>query len=164
MYRVVSIVCGSFLLAACASTPDWMPNMSLDAFKPSPATEAIRVESVPAGAEAKVANQACRTPCSLNVPSGAPATVNFTLAGYLPQSERVEQVTMGEGVTVLQPNPVVVELTPAPPPPKPAKPAPKRRTTTTAPAKPASATTAAAPRPAAPSMQQSTPWPTPSQQ
>ena len=160
MYRVVAIVCGVLALAACGSTPDWMPSINLDALKPGPVTETVRFESVPAGAEAKVANQACRTPCSLAVPSTTPTTVNFTLNGYLPQSEKVQQVTMGEGIMVLQPNPVVVELTPAPPPPKPAKPAPKKRTTA---AKPTTASTAAQPAARAPMQQSTSPWPSPSQ-
>ena len=50
MYRVLFVLSGSLLLAACSSTPDWM---SLDALKPAPATDTVQFETEPAGATMK---------------------------------------------------------------------------------------------------------------
>ena len=159
MYRVLFVLSGGLLLAACSSTPEWM---SLDAFKPAPITQAVQFETDPAGATATLSTgQNCKTPCSISVPADKPLSVTFTLAGYQPASEQIEAVESG-----LQPNPVTAELAPAPP----AKPAAKkpalRKKTSAAPkpkaaAKPAAATTAAAPAPAAAPAAQGTssPWP-----
>jgi hypothetical protein len=164
MYRVLFVLGGGLLLAACSSTPDWM---SLDALKPAPIMDAIQFETEPAGATATLSSgQNCKTPCSISVQADKPVSVTFTLAGYQPASEQLESVLV-DGVTKLQPNPVSAELTPAPPPPKAApkkkpvrkktsavKPAPKAATTTAAaPAQPAPA--APAPAPAAATL----PWP-----
>lgn len=159
MYRVLTIVGGSLLLAACSSTPDWF-KFNTDAFKSSPLTDTVQFESEPPGAEAKTSTgQTCRTPCSLTLNADAPFSVTFTLNGYLPESEQVEVVSDG-GSTKLRPNPVMVELSAAPPMAK--KPAPPRKKSTAKPkpaaaAKPAGqpATTAAAPAAA--------PWPAPQQ-
>lgn len=156
MYRVLFVLSGGLLLAACSSTPDWM---SLDALKPAPITESIQFETEPAGATATLSTgQNCKTPCAVSVPADKPFSVTFTMAGYQPASEQVETVLM-DGTTKLRPNPVSAELTPAPPAPKPAKkPAPRKKTSAAPAAKPAAAkpatTTAAAPAPAA-----SSPWP-----
>ena len=93
--------------------------MSLDALKPAPVMDTVRFESEPPGAEAKTSNgQTCRTPCALALPANAPMTVTFTLNGYQPESENIEPVSTGTASPELRPNPVLVELTPAPPPPE----------------------------------------------
>jgi hypothetical protein len=160
MYRVLTVLAGGLALAACSSSPDWM---SMDALKPKPPTDTITFESSPAGAQAKIASgQTCQTPCSLSVPSGSSFNVTFSLAGYQPETEQVELVSMGDGTNRLQPNPVVVELTAAAPAPKkPApvakkKPAPKKPAPAAAAPAPGQSTTAAAPG--------GSPWPAPQQQ
>lgn len=151
------IVSGALALAACSSTPDWM---NLDGLKPTPVLDTVRFESEPPGAEAKTSNgQTCRTPCALALPINSPLTVTFTLNGYTPESESLEPIAATGSPTQLRPNPVVVELTPAPPPLKPTKkPAPKKKTPAKPGPKPAAATSAPAPMTAAPA-QQPAPWP-----
>jgi hypothetical protein len=158
-------------------TPDWMKSpdwtkppdwMNSDAFKPKPVLDTVRFESEPPGAEARSSSgQSCRTPCALALPLNAPLTVNFTLNGYQPATEKLQPVAVIGNPTQLQPNPVVVELTPAPP----AKPAAKKPPTKKpAAARPTAAaprsqpTTAMAPAPAPmsaspPPQQAPAPWP-----
>jgi hypothetical protein len=161
MYRVIAIVCGGLALAACSS-------INLDALKPAPILDTVRFESTPPGAEAKTSNgQTCRTPCALPLPTNAPLTVVFSLNGYQPESEDIEPVSSASGVPEMRPNPVSVELTPAPPPPKPLKkPAARKKKAAVKPAvkpKPkAKPKTSVAPAPqmAAPPPQQApAPWP-----
>jgi len=168
MYRVFAIVVGGLALAACTSSPSWM---NLDALKPTPITDTVRFESEPPGADAKVSNgQACKTPCSLSLPANVAYTVVFSLNGYQPESDSLELVSMGDGTSRLRPNPVLVELTPAPPqakkPPVKKKPAPRKKTTAAKkPAAPKPATTQAAPPqsapppPAAQGQPGASPWP-----
>jgi hypothetical protein len=136
-----------------------------------------RFESEPSGAEAKTSNgQTCRTPCALALPVNAPMTVTFTLNGYQPETENIEPISITGSPTQLRPNPLTVELTPAPPGPnsvkKPAppkkKPAAKPAAAKPAGAKPAAARTkpaaasarAPAPTSAAPAPQEApAPWP-----
>jgi hypothetical protein len=160
MYRVLTIVAGALTLAACSSSPDWM---SLDGLKPAPAMDTVRFESEPPNAEVKASGgQTCRTPCALALPVSGPTTVTFTLAGYQPETETLEPITAIGSPTNLRPNPVTVELTPAPPAAKPTKrPAAKKTAPAakkTSGAKPA----AAAPAPAASSSAPAAaPWPAP---
>jgi len=140
--------------------------MSLDALKPAPAMDTVRFESEPPGAEAKTSNgQTCRTPCALALPTGAPMAVTFTLNGYQPETENIEPVSSGIGTPELRPNPVQVELTPAPPQQKPVKKpaATKKKAAAKPAAKPKAKTSTArtpAPTSAAPSQQQApAPWP-----
>jgi PEGA domain-containing protein len=166
MYRVFAIVVGGLALAACTSSPSWM---NLDALKPQPITDTVRFESEPPGADAKVSNgQTCKTPCSLSLPASGAYTVQFSLAGYQPEADSLELVSMGDGSSRLRPNPVLVELTPAPPQAKkpPAKkPAPRKKTTAKKPAPAAKPTTQAAPAQSAPppppaqTQQGTSPWP-----
>jgi hypothetical protein len=160
MYRVIAIVGVGLALAACASD-------SNNPFRGEPAMETIRFESEPPGAEAKTSTgQTCRTPCALAMPSDKPFTVTFTLSGYQPATEQLQLTSMGDGTSKLRPNPVLVELTPAPPPAKPkkkvhrksaAKPTPKPKP---AAAKPApAATSAPPPMTPAPQPQATSPWP-----
>jgi len=139
--------------------------MNLDALKPAPIMDTVRFESTPPGAEAKTSNgQTCRTPCALALPTNAPITVTFTLNGYLPDSEDLDPVSAGSGVPEFHPNPVQVELMPAPPPPKPLKKPARAKTSTAKPAvKPKAkpkASTGPAPAAATPPPQQApAPWP-----
>jgi hypothetical protein len=161
MYRVIAIVCGGLALAACSS-------MNLDALKPAPIMDTVRFESTPPGADAKTANgQTCRTPCALALPTNAPLTVVFSLNGYQPESADIEPVSAASGLPEMRPNPVTVELTPAPPPLKPLKKlAPKKKKVAVKPAakpKPKAkpkASTAPAPAPQMAAPQQApAPWP-----
>ncbi|HET7847846.1 MAG TPA: PEGA domain-containing protein [Pseudolabrys sp.] len=168
LHRFAAIALGSATLAACSS-------MNLDALKPQPLTDTVRFESEPPGAEAKVSNgQTCTTPCSLALPASGSYSVVFSLNGYEPESDNIELITEGNGTPNLRPNPVLVELTPAPPPPKkPAakKPAAKKpvarkkpvaKKKPAAPAKPVAQTAPVAPAaPAAPVAQSQPPSPSP---
>ena len=172
IYRVIAIIGGALALAACSSTPEWM---SLDGLKPGPMTDTVRFESEPPGAEAKTSNgQTCRTPCALALPVEAPLTVTFSLNGYQPESETIEPIAQTGNPPQMRPNPVMVELTPAPPPAKPAKPAKKPAAKKPA-AKPAAKQAAkpaarpqqsTAPAAAPPAQQQpaAAPWPAPPKQ
>lgn len=162
MYRVLFVLGGGLLLAACSSTPDWM---SLDALKPAPITESVQFETEPAGATATLSTgQNCKTPCAVTVPADKPFSVTFTLTGYQPASEEVESVLV-DGSTKLRPNPVTAEMTPAPPPPKPAKKPARKKTSAAKPVaapKPKATTATAPPPPAAtpaPAPAASSPWP-----
>ena len=163
MYRVIAIVGSSLLLTACASsTPNWF---SLDGLKGSPTTDTVQFESEPPGAEAKMSNgQTCRTPCSLALPTDNALSVTFTLNGYLPETEQIELIS--DGGPKLRPNPVLVELTPAPPSAR--KPAPRAKPGAKPAAKKPAAKPAASAKPApAPTTASAptgaSPWPTPKQ-
>jgi len=171
MYRVMMIAFSALALAGCSSSPDWMKTpdwMSLDSLKPAPVTDTVRFESEPPGAEARTSSgQTCRTPCALALQINAPLTVTFSLSGYQSETETIEPIANAGSPTQLRPNPVVVELTPAPPPAK--KPPPPKKPDTDAKAKPkpkARPKPAAAPAAAAPPapQQQQTPWPAPQPQ
>ena len=161
MYRVLVVAGGAFALAAC-STPDWM---SFDSLKPGPSLDSVSIESEPPGAEAKASNgQTCRTPCSLALPIDAPMTITFSLAGYAPETERLEVIQSSGNAPRLGPNPVVVELTPAASAPSVAKKPATKKPAAKKQARPASAVapaSAAAPAPMTASpAQQTSPWPT----
>ena len=148
MSRVIAVVACGFTLAGCASGFSWSPNFDFLP-KAEPVSTNVQFQSEPPGAEAKTSlGPSCKTPCALAVPAGKQFSVTFALAGYQPQTVPVE-VTRPEVLapedspveTILIPNPVSVELEPAPKapakkPPKPAK-------------KPAAAASAQAPKPAA---------------
>jgi PEGA domain len=174
--RFAAVLAGGLLLSACSSGSSWMPSFDLSALKPAPPTDQVRIESEPAGADARTASGvACRTPCTLNLPVNDGA-ITVALNGYVPQTIPVQVEKPPEGRTDefnsptahLAPNPLFVELQPNPPPPPVAqkKPAQKKPRVATARPKPApeqqpapattASTTAAAP-------QQSTypAWPTP---
>ena len=141
----------------------------------------VRFESEPPGADAKTSNgQTCKTPCSLSLPTEGPLTVTFSLNGYQPEQETIEPVDQAGTPPQFRPNPVMVELTPAPPAakpkPKPRRPAAARKPAAPKPAaarpaapKPAAAAPAPAPAaaPAAPAPAQqpagASPWPAPKQ-
>ena len=163
MSRIIVVAACGFLLAACSMS---MPSM--DFFKSKPATEALRIESEPPGADARTSQgQTCKTPCDLNVPTGEEAgeelAVTVAMAGYQPQTLPVRREGNGAD-SLFQPNPVHVELEPAAPV-KPAKPAPlpKKKANSAAAKPPALAppkTQAAAPAPASSyELSSGYPWP-----
>jgi hypothetical protein len=156
--RIIAAVACGFALAGCSMS---MP--SFDFFKSTPATEVLRIESEPPGADARTSQgQTCRTPCELSVPTDSELAVTVQMSGYQPQTLPVHADGKG-GDMRLQPNPVYVELQPAAPV-KPAKPgpAPKKKTSAAAPPAPRAQTQAAAPSNGAYSGQ-GYPWP-PAQQ
>lgn len=109
MSRVIAFLACGFTLAACSSS---LPSM--DFFKSSPTTEAVRVESDPPGAEAKTTSgQSCRTPCELSVQPGSDQAVTLALNGYQSQTVAL-RADAGESGKVT-PNPVYVELHAVPP-------------------------------------------------
>jgi hypothetical protein len=160
MKRVIAIVACGLSVAACSSTPSWMPDLSLP--KPSGGSTTVQLESDPPGAEARTsAGQTCRTPCALAVPE-SDFTVTFSMPGFQPQSVPVRLVVSSDAPDValeaptpqpprLVPNPVYAELRPAPPPAVKKKPAPppKKRPKPTPKPAPAAAAPAPAPAPAA---------------
>jgi hypothetical protein len=81
------------------------------------------------------------------------------LAGFQTATENLQLVSMGDGTSKLQPDPVSVELSPAAPPPK-------KKTSKTVAAKPkpvaaapAQRTPASQPATPAPQPQTTSPWP-----
>src|SRR4029453_6143192 len=103
MSRVIAFVACGFTLAACSAS---MP--SLDFFKSAPATETLRIESEPPGAEARTTQgQTCRTPCELTVQGGGDLSVTVALNGYQPQTVALKS-DQAEGK--LSPNPLYVDL------------------------------------------------------
>jgi hypothetical protein len=193
MKRVIAVAACGFTLSACSS---WMPSFdwSMPSFSGGGggAAASLAIESDPPGAQASTQNGgSCVTPCRLNVAVSGPFTVNVALNGYIPQSVPVRVVApddprlgsadAGGNEPHLDPNPLYVELQPAPPPPppprkvKPKHPAVARRAPPPAAAQqpppadaPSAPTTAAAPpaQPAPPQMQPqqpnaAAPWPMP---
>ncbi len=133
MSRVIVVLAGGFTLAACS-----MPMPSLDFFKSPPATEVLRVESEPPGADARTTQGAsCRTPCELTVPADSETAVSFALNGYQPQTVQVRAETGAGSAVRLQPNPVYAELQPVKLPGK--KKAPAKKTAKAMPAPPPAA-------------------------
>jgi PEGA domain-containing protein len=131
MKRVLAVMACGFTLAACSMS---MP--SLDFLKSSPATETLRVESEPPGADARTTQgQSCRTPCELSVSTEGELSVTFALSGYQPTTVpvRMEGPTGGGasdgGPAKLQPNPVFAELQPATPSRQKRAAPPKKKTT-----------------------------------
>jgi hypothetical protein len=140
---------------------------SLDIFKSTPASEVLRVESEPPGADARTSQgQSCRTPCELTVQSGGEMTVSFSLNGYQPQTVQVRPDVAPTSYSdsgaggKLQPNPVYAELQSNKPPAK-KKSAPRKQTAQKAtPAAPATAATSVPPASTG-GLQSSYPWPEP---
>jgi hypothetical protein len=178
---IVLILCGA-VLSACTGIPSMpsfsvpsfnMPSFSVPGFN-SPGTP-VRVESIPPGAEASIGNgPSCKAPCTLAAPSGGGSfNVGFALKGYEPQSVPVRVaisqsssswdsadagVNTSVSATVIEPDPVVAELSPVPaaptnkkmpPSPKAKKPPPKQPTAAAAPSPPSSSP----PAPAMPTPQ-----------
>jgi hypothetical protein len=121
MRRVIVIAVAGFSLAGCSS-------FSLDAFKPTPPTIQVQLESAPPGADARTSvGPGCKTPCSVAVP--APDTgfsVTYTLNRFQPATVPVQVIRIpgdltSPASTTLDPNPVFAELQPAGPPPRPVR-------------------------------------------
>jgi hypothetical protein len=105
MSRVIGVVLCGFTLAACSGS-------NFDFLKSSPATTALRFESVPPGAQVKVSGQTCRTPCELKL-EVAELSATFALKGYQPQTVAVHsEKSLWLSPTEFTPNPVVAELRP----------------------------------------------------
>jgi hypothetical protein len=118
MRRVIVIAVAGASLAGCSS-------FSLDAFKPTPPTIQVQLESVPSGADARTSlGPGCKTPCSVAVPAPEGGfSVTYTLNKFQPATVPVQVVRIpgdfaSPGSTNIDPNPVVAELQPAGPPPK----------------------------------------------
>lgn len=121
MRRVIVIALAGAGLAGCSS-------FSMDAFKPTPPTVQVQLDSVPSGADAKTSlGPGCKTPCSVAVPAvDAGFSVTYTLNKHLPVTVPVQVINIpGDfstpASTTIDPNPVVAELRPAGPPPKPVR-------------------------------------------
>jgi hypothetical protein len=121
MRRVIVIAVAGFSLAGCSS-------FSLDAFKPTPPTIQVQLESAPPGADARTSvGPGCKTPCSVAVP--APDTgfsVTYTLNRFQPATVPVQVIRIpgdltSPASTTIDPNPVFAELQPAGPPPRPVR-------------------------------------------
>ena len=119
--RRVIVIAAAGALGGCSS-------FSMDAFKSTPATVEVHLDSVPPGADALTSvGPGCKTPCTVAVvaPDGG-FSVAYTLNKFQPATVPVQVVHVpGDfstpAVTTLDPNPVIAELKPAGPPPKAAR-------------------------------------------
>lgn len=121
MRRVLVIAVAGASLAGCSS-------FSLDAFKSTPPTVQVQLDSIPSGADAKTSvGPGCKTPCSVAVPAADGGfSVTYTMNKFLPATVPVQVINIpGDfstpASTKIDPNPVVAELQPAGPPPKPVR-------------------------------------------
>ena len=120
--RIVGVVATGLGLAACSFS---MPSM--DFFSSKPTTASLSIESNPPGADAKLSTGAtCKTPCSLTVSLANEFTVAVSLTGYGPETRTVKPVApegsaKDAAATLLDPNPLFVELKPPAPPKAPPK-------------------------------------------
>ena len=143
MRRVIAMaIMAGCSLAGCSSLP------SLDAFKPTPPTVQVQLDSVPPGADARTSlGPGCKTPCAVAVSApDSGFSVAYTLNKFQPATVPVQVVRIpgdfaSPGSTTLDPNPVVAELQPAGPPPRAARkmPRPKKPNPPKAAAAPAGA-------------------------
>jgi hypothetical protein len=119
--RVMLIgVCG-LTLAGCAS---YLPSIS-GFFQSSPKTEQLRIDSDPAGAEAKSSEgTTCQTPCELSVSSGSDFSVAVSMLGYQTLTVPVGPDSSGGQ---LRPNPVFAKLQPLTPPQPARRPSAKKK-------------------------------------
>jgi hypothetical protein len=103
MRKVIGVVVCGFTLAACSGS-------TFDFLKSSPATAALRFESVPPGAEVKVSGKTCRTPCELKL-EVAELSATFALKGYQPETVAVHpEGSRWLPASEFSPNPVHAEL------------------------------------------------------
>lgn len=117
MRRVIVIAVAGASMAGCSS-------LSLDAFKPTPPTVQVQLDSVPPGADAVTSvGPSCKTPCSVAVQTPASGfSVTYTLNKFQPMTVPVQIIRTPADMTTpatttVDPNPVVAELQPAGPPP-----------------------------------------------
>jgi hypothetical protein len=118
MRRVIAIAIAGYSLAGCSS-------LSWDAFKATPPTVKVQLESVPQGADARTSlGPGCKTPCSVDVSApDSGFSVTYTLNKFQPVTVPVQVIRIpgdfsSPPSTTIDPNPVVAELQPAGPPPK----------------------------------------------
>src|SRR6266850_3088050 len=118
MRRVIVIAAAGIGLAGCSS-------FSWDAFKATPPTVQVQLESTPPGADATTSlGPACKTPCSVAVSApDSGFSVTYTLNRFQPvtipvQVNRIPGDFSSPPSTTIDPNPVVAELQPAGPPPR----------------------------------------------
>jgi len=118
MRRVIAIAIAGYSLAGCSS-------LSWDAFKATPPTVQVQLESVPQGADARTSlGPGCKTPCSVAVSApDSGFSVTYTLNKFQPVTVPVQVIyipgdSSTPASTTVDPNPVVAELQPAGPPPK----------------------------------------------
>src|SRR5260370_35884033 len=121
MRRVIAIAVAGASLAGCSS-------FSWDAFKPTPPTVQVQLDSLPPGADARTSlGPGCKTPCSVAVPvPDSGFTVTYTLNRFQPTTVPVQVIRLpgdfsSPASTTVDPNPVVAELQPAGPPPRAAR-------------------------------------------
>src|ERR1700730_3422641 len=119
MRRVIAIAIAGHSLAGCSSFA------SLDAFKPTPPTVQVQLDSVPSGADARTSlGPGCKTPCAVAVSApDSGFSVAYTLNKFQPATVPVQVIRIpgdfsSPGSTTIDPNPVVAELQPAAPPPR----------------------------------------------
>jgi hypothetical protein len=114
MRRIIVLAVTGVALAGCSSVS--LPGMSSP--PPPPTTVSLQLDSTPPGANATTsAGPGCKTPCSVDVPSGDPLTVTFALARYQSQTVSVQPVqTAAEGSSSIfsSPPPPKVEMDPNP--------------------------------------------------
>jgi hypothetical protein len=118
MRRVIAIAVAGASLAGCSS-------FSWDAFKPTPPTVQVQLESAPPGADARTSlGPGCKTPCSVAVPAPDNGfSVSYTLNKFQPATVPVQIIRVPGDLTTpastnIDPNPVFAELQPAGPPPR----------------------------------------------
>ena len=121
MRRVIAMAVAGASLGGCSS----MPSMSWDAFKPTPPSIQVQLDSAPTGADAKTSmGPGCKTPCTVSVPApDAGFSVTYTLNRFQPATIPVQVIRnpgdfANPATTTTDPNPVFAELQPAGPPPK----------------------------------------------
>src|SRR6266478_9228300 len=127
MRRVIAIAAAGLTLAACSS-------FTFDAFRSTPPTVQLQLDSVPSGADALTSLcPGCKTPCSVAVPvADAGFSVTYTLNKFQPVTVPVQVIHIpGDSSTpasaTVDPNPVIAELQPAGPPPEAAPKVVKRK-------------------------------------
>jgi hypothetical protein len=127
MRRVIAIAAAGLTLAGCSS-------FSFDAFKSTPPTVQLQLDSVPSGADALTSlGPGCKTPCSVAVPvAEAGFSVTYTLNKFQPVTLPVQVIhipgdSSTPASTTVDPNPVIAELQPAGPLPEAAPKVVKRR-------------------------------------
>jgi hypothetical protein len=117
MRRLFVVIVAGAAVSGCTS-------FSLDTFRSTPPPVTVQLDSIPPGADAVTSvGPGCKTPCSVQIPSTNTFSVTFTLPKFQPATIPVT-VTVNPGdfttpaTTVIDPNPVVVELQPLGPPPR----------------------------------------------
>jgi hypothetical protein len=108
MRRLIYVSASGIMLAGCSGS---MP--SLRSFGVSTGPEQVRIESEPAGAEARSSEgPTCQTPCEFAMPPGSDFVVTVAMNGYQSVTVPVRPESPGG---LLRPNPIHVELQPAAP-------------------------------------------------